>query len=314
MNQLPKSFYYLLISARPRQWLKNLAVFAAILFGGRLLNVDDLSKVGLTFLVFCLLSSSMYLLNDIVDYQADKAHFSKQNRPITLGLVSKPLAFSCALVLVAVGLTLSAFLSTTLFFTTVSFVLIQVLYSVFLKELILIDILSIAFGFMLRVFAGSFVIEEPLSSWLILTVMMVSLFLAIGKRRSEVTLLTYQQAATHRHTLSHYPTSLLDGLTFMMATASLITYSLFTFNVGLEGGTNLITNFVPITLAGSKWLMLTIPVVVYGIFRYLYLIFEKKEGESPEKVLLTDQPLFWTVSLWVLLIFLIIYVFSLEVL
>lgn len=309
VNKFLTSGYYLLVSARPRQWLKNLAVFAAIFFSGRLLNSFDFVEVTSTFVIFCGLSSSMYLLNDVIDIAADQVHFSKQNRPIAKGLLSKRLALICSFLLILIGLLAALSLSKILFFTALAFILIQVSYSLWLKEAILIDVIAIAFSFMLRIFAGSFVITEPLSSWLVLTVMMLSLFLAIGKRRSEVTLLTHQQAAAHRHTLTNYPIVLLDGLVFMMATATLITYSLFTFNYSSLGSKSLITNFVPTTLANSKWLMLTIPIVVYGIFRYLYLIFEKKEGESPEKVLLNDQPLFWTVALWILLTFLITYLF-----
>ena len=139
---------------------------------------------------------------------------------------------------------------------------------------------------------------------------MLSLFLAIGKRRSEVTLLSFQQAVEHRKILSHYPLNLLDGLVFMMATSSLLTYSLFTFNTGKTANTNFLGDYLPTTLSNPRWLMLTIPLVTYGIFRYLYLIFEKKEGESPEKVLLTDTPLFTTVLVWLLLTFVTIYVFG----
>ena len=303
MNQA----YYLLVSLRPRQWLKNLSVFAALFFGGRALDPESLVPVIFVFLIFCCLSSSMYLVNDLVDIQADKAHFSKKNRPISAGFIPKNLAGGTALLLVVIGLVTSYQLSSLVFLTSLTFLSVQILYSLLLKRVIIIDILAIAFGFMLRVFAGSFVIAEPLSSWLILTVMMLAIFLAVGKRRSEITLLTHQQAALHRQILSHYPIAFLDGLTFIMATASLLTYSLFTFNTARAS--TFINNYLPATLNNPRWLMITIPLVVYGIFRYLYLIFEKKEGESPEKILLSDFPLFSTVSLWLLVVFLIIYVF-----
>jgi hypothetical protein len=140
--------------------------------------------------------------------------------------------------------------------------------------------------------------------------MMLSLFLAIGKRRSELTLLTHQLAFKHRQILSHYPQNFLDGLTFMMATSSLLTYSLFTFNTARSEGINPLTSYLPETLLNPRWLMITIPFVAYGVFRYLYLIFEKKEGESPEKILLKDTPLFATVSVWILICFIFIYVFG----
>ncbi len=310
MATLTKNLYYLLISFRPRQWLKNLAVFAAIFFGGRLLVKEDLTLVIYLFIIFCLLSSSMYLINDIVDKEADKVHFSKKTRPLASGLLSQKVALFAALVLILLTLLLTFFISELIFATAVVFIGIQLIYSLFLKRTIIFDIMAISFSFMLRVFAGSFIISEPLSSWLILTVMMLSLFLAIGKRRSELTLLTHQQAVKHREILSHYPISFLDGLAFMMAGASLLTYSLFTFNTGRAESFNPFTTYLPITLINPRWLMVTIPIVAYGIFRYLYLIFERKEGESPEKILLKDLPLFSAVSLWVLTSFILIYVFN----
>ena len=310
MESLLNTTYYLFVSARPRQWLKNLAVFAAVFFGGKFLVAADFLAVTTLFVIFCALSSGVYIINDWVDAEADQAHFSKRNRPLASGNLSKTVALATAFFLVGASLLAALFISEVLFATLVVFITVQVSYSLFLKRIILLDIIAIAFAFMLRVFAGSFVLQEPLSSWLILTVMMLSLFLAIGKRRSEVTLLTHQQALKHRETLSHYPITLLDGLTFMMATASLLTYSLFTFNTGRTVIAKPLTNYLPLTLANSRWLMITIPLVVYGIFRYLYLIFEKKEGESPEKILLKDIPLFSTVLLWVLTSFVLIYVFN----
>ncbi len=310
MINLGKTFYYILISLRPRQWLKNFSVFAAIFFGGRLLNSEDVSSVAFLFFIFCLLSSAMYLINDLVDQEADKVHFSKKNRPLASGLLSQKIIVSTAFFLLLLALSLAFLISDLIFATSILFVTVQILYSFFLKRLIILDIMAISFSFMLRVFAGSFIISEPLSSWLILTVMMVSLFLAVGKRRSEVTLLTHQQAVKHREILSHYPINFLDGLTFMMAVASLLTYSLFTFNSGRADNLSPIINYLPTTLTNPRWLMFTIPIVVYGIFRYLYLIFEKKEGESPEKILLKDLPLFVATSIWVLTSFILLYVFS----
>ncbi len=264
----------------------------------------------MVFIIFSLQSSAIYLINDVVDIKADRIHFSKKERPIAKGLVSPQLAILTSIVLSIISLYLSFRISDLVLVANISFLTLQILYSLYLKQVILFDILAIALSFMLRVFAGSFAINEPLSSWLILTVMMLSLFLAIGKRRSEVTLLSFRQAVEHRRILSHYPLTLLDGMVFMMATSSLLTYSLFTFNTGKDTGTNFLQTYLPTTLSNPRWLMLTIPFVVYGIFRYLYLIFEKKEGESPEKVLLTDVPLFTTVLLWVLIAFIIIYVFG----
>lgn len=305
-----RTLYFILVSLRPKQWLKNLSVFAALFFGARLFNQGDTTKVFLVFLIFCLLSSSSYLVNDLFDAKADQAHFSKKNRPIASGKLTAKNTILVAFLLSFFGLSIALIISETIFLTAMGFIVVQLLYSLVLKKIIILDIMTIAFLFMIRVFAGSFVIRESLSSWLILTVMMLALFLAIGKRRSELTLLTHQKAVLHRLALSHYPINLLDGLTFMMATASLLTYSLFTFNTDRASSTNLLSNYLPQTLSNTRFLMLTIPLVIYGIFRYLYLIFEKKEGESPEKVLLTDLPLFTTVAFWILAIFILTYVFN----
>ncbi len=295
---------------RPRQWLKNLAVFAALFFSGKLLSVSEFQTTTLVFIAFCSLSSGIYLINDLLDIEADRAHFSKKDRPIAKGLLSKGVALLASVLLICGGLLLALRVSDLVFITGLVFVTIQLLYSFSLKQLIVFDVLAIALTFMLRVFAGSFAIGEPLSSWLILTVMMLSLFLALGKRRSEVTLLTHQQAVKHRKILSHYPIDLLNGLVFMMATATLLTYSLFSFNTGKAETTSLVGNYLPLTLTNPRWLMLTIPIVVYGIFRYLYLIFDQKEGESPEKVLLSDLPLFSSVLIFTLVAFVVIYVFN----
>ena len=256
------------------------------------------------------MSSSIYLINDVADIQADRVHFSKKNRPLAAGLISKEVALFTAFLLAFLGMILAFNVSKIVLLVAAVFLIIQVLYSLTLKKILIIDVMTIAFLFMLRVFIGSFVISASLSSWLILTVLMLSLFLAIGKRRSEVTLLTQQEAAIHRLILSHYPVSLLDGLTFTMAAATLLTYSLFTFNTERATASTPLANYLPETLASSRWLMITIPLVIYGIFRYLYLIFDKKEGESPEKVLLSDLPLFITVALWLLTIFIFVYVFN----
>src|SRR3989344_5414497 len=210
MSKILTRLYYLLIYLRPRQWLKNLSVFAAIFFGGRLLQLEDLQTISFVFIIFCLQSSAIYLINDVVDIKADQSHFSKKERPIAKGLISPTLALTISLLLSGFSLSLSYQVSDLVFLANLVFLITQVVYSLYLKQVILFDVLAISLTFSLRVFAGSFAISEPLSSWLILTVMMLSLFLAIGKRRSEATLLSFQQAVEHRKILSHYPLNLLD--------------------------------------------------------------------------------------------------------
>jgi len=295
------------ISMRPRQWLKNLVVFAAIIFAREFFVLGKFLPVFYTFLLFCAASSAMYLINDVVDRDRDKLHFSKKTRPVAAGKLPINAAILVSVVLAIISIAASALLSKYLLFLVIIYLIIELFYTFVLKEIILLDVIAISFAFMLRIFAGSIVVLTPLSSWLILTTMMLALFLSVGKRRSEFTLLTSQQGRQHRKTLLFYPQQLLDGLVFMMATAILITYSLFTFNSPELQQKSFLASFLPQTLATSKLLMATIPIVAYGVFRYLYLIFEKSEGESPERILVSDKPLFLTVVLWILAVMFFLY-------
>lgn len=294
------------VSTRPSQWVKNLAVFGAIFFGGRIFSIPHLQVTILTFLAFCFAASSTYLFNDLIDSRADLIHKAKRNRPVASGKVSREVAIVFSIFFALTGLILALYVSNLVFLTILLYLIVQISYNLYLKKVILLELLVIAFGFMIRIFAGSFASEVALSSWLILTVMMTSLFLAVGKRRSEITLLG-NLAGTHRSTLASYPMNLLDGLVYMSATSSLITYSLFTFNQASISSGKFLLSFLPPTLPSPKWLMVTIPIVVYSFFRYLYIIFEKKEGESPEKILLNDRPLLTSVLLWLLVASFIIY-------
>lgn len=295
---------------RPRQWIKNLAVFGAIIFSGDLFNPYRYEPIFYTFLIFSAISSGLYILNDIVDAEKDKLHFSKKFRPIAAGEIKPMVALILALVLIGSGYYATFLISDDLYLSvlTLVFISLQLLYSFVLKKVILLDVIAIATAFMLRLFAGSFVVGVSLSSWLILSVAMLSLFLAIGKRRLELTLMEHQTAVKHRDILGHYPTILLDGMTFMMATSTLLTYSLFTFNETRNTGPKITLDFLPETLASPKWLMITIPIVIYGIFRYLYIIYEKKQGDSPERVLFSDFPLLTSVLVWFLTVLWVVYV------
>ena len=297
----------IIISLRPLQWLKNLAVFAAVLFAGDLFNPQFFWPVFAAFWLFNIISSAMYLVNDVIDVEHDQVHIYKRLRPIAKGVVKKKIALGTAALLLVVGLYLAYLLSIHFFVIALIFVVLQFAYNLFLKYVILLDVITIAIAFMLRIFAGSLVVLASLSSWLILTTMMLALLLAIGKRRSELTLLTKEIAGKHRETLYRYPTKLLDGFTFIMASATLITYSLFTFNEIELQSKEFIVSYLPQTLASPKWLMVTIPLVVYGIFRYLYLIFEGTGEDSPEKILVKDLPLLITTLLWILSVIIIIY-------
>lgn len=299
---------------RPRQWIKNFAIFAAILFAGELFNESLFQKVFLGFIVFCGLSSATYIINDLFDIKKDKLHPFKRFRPLAHGDISVSVAAGLALFLVASSLILGSLVTPAFFLLILLYLSIQLLYSSFLKSLAVLDILAIAAGYILRVYAGEFATGLHISVWLLLTTISISLFLAVGKRRSELTLVSQSKGAdieNIRKSLSHYSTRLLDVYASIFATGTFISYSLFTFLEEPQGFKLslgiLLPQFLP-TFFQKKWLMITILPVVYGLMRYLQDIYEKHEGESPEKVLLSDKPLLATVLLWVLLVVFIIYV------
>lgn len=301
----------LIREVRPRQWIKNLALYAGLVFGGALNNPSAFWLITEAFVLFCGLTSAVYLLNDIFDIERDRQHPFKKFRPIAAGIIPIPLALAIALGLIAVILPLSYQLSPALFFTSVTYLVLQILYSAYLKSVILLDVMVIAAGFVLRVYAGVWMIDAHLNVWFLLSVISFSLFLAIGKRRSERTLMDSHQASKHRETLLHYPQSLLDILTSMFANSAWLTYALFTFqlapvSVSPEFNSLLINN-LSFAISEAKYLMITVPIVIYGVMRYLYIIYEKKEGESPERVLLTDVPLLSTVILWLVIVLFVTY-------
>ena len=305
------TLYLIAKTTRPRQWIKNLALFAPIIFSGKLLSFTDLITIIIAFILFCGLASAMYIINDVLDAPRDRLHPFKKKRPIAAGDLPVPLALTIAFSLILILLPLSYQLSVGFFAIASAYLLLQLAYSFILKHIILIDVMSIAAGFILRVYAGVWAINAHMNVWFLLCVVALSLFLAVGKRRSELTLLTGEKAGAHRGTLSHYPEMLLHSLTTMFATATWISYGMFAFLQPPVASKLLYTAFLEETIPPPperKWLMLTTPLVIYGVMRYLYLIYEKREGESPERVLLSDKPLFATVVLWTLLTIGIIYV------
>jgi decaprenyl-phosphate phosphoribosyltransferase len=310
---MKKDLRNLLRLLRPRQWTKNLAIFAAITFTGELFNMPIFLDVLEGFIIFCALSSAIYVINDIFDIEKDRMHPFKKYRPLAHGDIPVPFATALAIILVSISLTASYFLTPSFFLIAVVYVFLQISYSAFLKHITVIDILALAGGYILRVYAGEFVSGYHISVWLLLTTISLSLFLAIGKRRSELTLIanhTSEQIAATRKTLSHYSERLLDVYASIFATSTFISYALFTF---LENSrTFTVTNelflpdFLPPYLQ-RKWLMITIIPVVYGLMRYLQDIYEKHEGESPERVLFSDRPLLATVFIWIILVVVITY-------
>jgi decaprenyl-phosphate phosphoribosyltransferase len=298
---------------RPRQWTKNFAVFAAILFAGELFDPPILEKVLISFFVFCGLSSATYVINDLFDIKKDKLHPFKKFRPLASGKISVTSGVIIATVLTLGSLFASTLVTPAFFIICLIYLLIQFFYSLLLKSIAVLDILAIAIGYILRVYAGEFASGFHISVWLLLTTISISLFLAIGKRRSELTLLSAiskNNIQATRASLSHYSERLLDVYASIFATSTFITYAFFTFLENPRGlkislGI-LMPDFLP-TFFQRKWLMITILPVVYGLMRYLQDIYEKNEGESPERVLLSDKPLLFVVLLWIVMVIAIIY-------
>ncbi len=311
-----KLIYNVLRLVRPRQWIKNFALFASITFSGELFNYPLLQTVGLGFIAFCGLSSATYIINDIFDIKKDRLHPFKKFRPLASGEIPISFGISFAILLIISSLYLAKSINPTFFTIGIVYLVIQILYSSFIKSLAVVDILALASGYILRVYAGEFASGFHISVWLLLTTISISLFLAIGKRRSELTLLSASKGidiAATRKSLSHYSDRLLDVYASIFATSTFIAYSLFTFLENPGGFRLNLSILVPDTLSSffeRKWLMITIIPVVYGLMRYLQDIYEKNEGESPEKVLLSDKPLLATVIIWAILVVVLIYFVS----
>ena len=294
-------------SMRPRQWTKNLALFVGLVFAQQLLTLTSFERACVAFVVFCLASSCVYIFNDLLDLERDRQHPTKSQRPLASGDLPVPWAIAtiAILLLCCAGLTLLLFRipipQTDIFaslgganvlfaLTVVTYLILMALYSVWLKHIVLLDVFIIASGFVLRILAGTVVIPVMISPWLYLVTILLSLFLALSKRRHELVLLQ-DEASNHRQILKEYSLPLLDQLITVVIAATIMAYSLYTF----QGPT------------GNHRLMITIPLVLYGMFRYLYLMHMRMEGGSPEEVLLRDRHMLGTVVLCTVLIIIVLY-------
>ena len=299
-------------SIRVTQWVKNVVVFAPIIFSGFLFVPGYFPKVVWAFILFCLLSSSVYVFNDIVDAKSDRLHPYKKNRPIASGKIPLELAIFMFIFLAGLSLLLGMMTSTFFFAAMGAYFLMNICYSLWWKKVPILDVFIIAAGFVLRIYAGSFVINVHMDVWFLLTVVSASLFLAVGKRRSEMTLLSGAgiEAKGLRTTLIHYTPELLDAYTSMFANTTWLTYALFSFlhpPFTAEGKVLKLFSLLPKTLLVDKWLMATVPVVIFGVMRYMQLIYEKNEGESPHKVIMSDKPLVIVVAIWGIMVITILY-------
>jgi 4-hydroxybenzoate polyprenyltransferase len=284
----------LIISLRPRQWTKNLIIFAGLLFGQRLTDPHAVARSAAAFVVYCALSGAVYLINDVLDREADRQHPVKARRPVASGALGVPTALGAAIVLVAGSLLAAYALGAWFGHVALAFVLLQALYSGPLKHLVIIDVLTIALGFVLRAVAGAVVIDVPISHWLLVLTIQLALFLALSKRRHEIVLLA-DQASSHRASLGEYSADLLDQLISIVAASTLIAYAIYSISA------ETVAKF------DTDLLGLTLPFPIYGIFRYLYLVHRKVDGGSPADTLLTDRPLLICVALWGLAVMAIIY-------
>ena len=283
----------LLRAMRPRQWAKNVFIFAALVFDGQLARAGPLARTVVGFAMLCLISSSVYLVNDIADLEADRRHPVKRTRPIASGELSVRRAAFAAGLLALASLAISFALGAEFGWIVAGYFGLNLLYSLWLKHAAIIDVLIIAAGFVLRVAAGVSLIQvSRFSPWLYVCTTLLALIIGFGKRRAELLLLA-DGANSHRPVLDGYNVELLDQLIVVVSATTIMAYSLYTFSAE--------------NLPANHLMMLTIPFVLYGIFRYLRLIHVEKFGGAPEELILTDRPLLITLLLWGLLAIVILY-------
>jgi len=288
-------FISLLKTMRPRQWPKNAFVFVALIFDGKLYDVESVLNTIAAFMLLCLMSSAVYIMNDLADIDSDRQHPIKKHRPLPAGKLNPSVAKSAAIIFAGGSLIAGYFLSLEFDLILLLYLLIQIAYTFWLKSVVLFDVLVVALGFVLRIAAGVAVIEvERFSPWLYLFGGFLALFLVLGKRRHELVLLG-EEAGKHRRILSEYNLDLIDRMLGLVTTSVLVFYSLYTFLA--EG------------LPENHTMMLTIPFLMYGIFRYMYLIHVRQEGGAPEDIALRDRPLQATIACFGFVVFLVIYVF-----
>jgi 4-hydroxybenzoate polyprenyltransferase len=276
---------------RPRQWTKNAFLFAALVFDGKLFHLTDFLRTLAGFGLFCLISSAVYIFNDLLDVESDRQHPVKKNRPIASGKLPVPVAIGAGVVLVLFTLTAGYLLAWQFDLTLLVYFAMMLAYSKWLKRILILDVLILAAGFVLRVHAGTtLIVVERFSPWLYVLMTLLALYLGFGKRRAELALLA-QAAGEHRQVFDAYTVPLLDQFITIVSGTTIVAYSLYTF-------------FRP---GAPESLMLTIPFVVYAIFRYLFLVQVKKIGGEPEEILLTDRPLQLSIMLWGLAVLVVFY-------
>lgn len=284
----------LLESMRPTQWTKNVLIFAALFFSRNFMNYIMVNYAIATFIVFCAVSSAVYIINDLIDVRLDRVHPLKKNRPIASGKLKPATAFIFACGLCIFSLACGFFIKASVGYLVIVYILLHIAYSYFLKYYVIFDVLSIAFGFVIRAVVGGVAISVPISPWLLICTFLLALFIVLGKRRAE--LILYEHATHHRPILEEYSPRFLDQMISISTASTLIAYSIYTLSdrtVKEFGTTNLIY---------------TIPFVAYGLFRYLYIIYKKAKGDYPEKTLFTDMPLLLDMFFYAIAVIMIIHI------
>lgn len=286
---------YLLLSMRPEQWIKNLFVFAALLFSKNLLNPSKGIEALAGFTIFCMVAGCAYLVNDLIDLEKDKQHPVKSKRPIASGKLRKTIVIPVILLIGCTSFFFAFSLDKVFGSIVLCYFILNVNYSLYLKNIVIIDVATIAAGFVLRVWGGAVVISVTASEWLFLCTLLLSLFLGFSKRRHELVLLA-DNAISHRTVLEHYSAYYLDQMISVVTAPTVICYAFYTMSDRTAES------------LGTSKLIYTLPFVLYGIFRYLYLVHQKEKGGNPADILLTDKPMIANVILWVISSFLFIYV------
>jgi 4-hydroxybenzoate polyprenyltransferase len=296
MQFLFTNIYGLLRTLRPRQWIKNGFVYMALLFDQKLFDWPLLLRTTFAFILFCMISSTVYIINDLADLEKDKQHPKKRRRALPSGQLKPWFAVLAAAGILVVCLPLSFWLNIYFGAIVLLYFVLNLAYSFWLKHVVIVDVMVVATGFVLRVAAGVVIAEaERFSPWLYVCTIFLALFLAIGKRRHELILLA-GGANSHRKILDEYTVKFLDEMSHVVTTGAILAYSLYTFSA--------------VNLPANYAMMLTIPFVIYALFRYQYLIHVKGEGGAPEMLLYTDRPFLLSLILWGIAVVLIMYVFN----
>jgi 4-hydroxybenzoate polyprenyltransferase len=288
MKQLSAIFQLI----RPKQWTKNLVVFAGLMFTGSFSNLELFFRVSQAFLIFCLAAGAIYILNDIKDMESDRQHPEKKKRPLAAKKIKPQAALSAAVLILIVSLGWSFLIAPILFYSVLGYCVLNFAYTQGLKHHVILDVFIVTCGFVIRAAAGAWIIAAPISPWLLIVTTLLALFLGFAKRRHELITMG-DHAAKHRKSLGEYSPELLDQFMSIVASSTIIAYSLYAFTSK--------------TAQEYHYMMLTIPFVIYGILRYLYLVYQRNLGGSPELILLRDKPLITAILFWVLAVGFIIH-------